>query len=300
MPQIYQERFELGDATQQRLVGAQLSHQASYPPMWDRGIFMCGISEAGGTLEIERIDAPFHVLLFTRQGQGELFEGEQRWYTGPDTIAVLPSGGQRGFRHSGSEPWLYAWVLLSAVSRWQGLARPRCSVHASPDCVALNEAVALFHTEAERFDRQPGSDLAQPALELLVLALERALQPLREHAGWPRTLLALFDHIGARLQQDWPNERMAEQVGITPNHLHRLCVQHFGVAPARYLFQLRMQHARELLLHGQSVSAVANAVAYREVASFSRQFARHFGFSPSQTLPRFNQRLVVPAAGPQA
>jgi len=286
MAQIYQERFEFGTDTRQRLVGAQQIHNASYPPLWDRGIYMCGISEAHDRLEIERIDAPFHVLLFPVAGSGELFEDGRRHPIQPGTLALLPSGGQRGFRRTGSGVWQYAWFLLSTVARWQGLAGPRSSVWPCPDSPLLHDAVSLFHSEALRSNQRDGTDLAAPALDLLSAALIRALTPIQHKQGWPLALQALFDTIAARLDEDWPNERMATQLQITPNHLHRLCVQHLGMAPGRYLFQLRMQHARELLLHGAGVSEVAPAIAYREIASFSRQYARHYGFSPSQTRSR--------------
>ncbi|KAF0814977.1 HTH-type transcriptional activator RhaS [Andreprevotia sp. IGB-42] len=293
MAQIYQERFNIDDATRQKLVGAQQIHKASYPPLWDRGIFMCGTSEAHGALEIERIDAPFHVLLFTLSGEGELFEDARTWAAMPQTLALLPSGGQRGFRRNGTAPWHYVWFLLSAVARWQGLAQVHCSVHACDEGVTLQNAFTLFHAEAERFNQQDGSELALPALDMLSAVLNRALAPLQQKTGWPQALQALFAHIASRLHEDWPNERMAAQLQITPNHMHRLCIAHLGASPGKYLFQLRMQHARELLLHGQSVSQVAPAIAYREIASFSRQYSRHFGFNPSQTQQRFS-RLSAP------
>lgn len=54
----------------------------------------------------------------------------------------------------------------------------------------------------------------------------------------------------------------------------------FGMPPARWLLQLRMQRAWTLLAAGMRVAQVAYAVGYEHPANFSAAFARHFGRTP--------------------
>ncbi|MCK6413413.1 MAG: AraC family transcriptional regulator [Azonexus sp.] len=54
----------------------------------------------------------------------------------------------------------------------------------------------------------------------------------------------------------------------------------FGITPARYLLQLRMQRAWVLLESGARVSQTAYAVGYEHPTNFSAAFARYFGRTP--------------------
>lgn len=54
----------------------------------------------------------------------------------------------------------------------------------------------------------------------------------------------------------------------------------FGITPARYLLQLRMQRAWVLLESGSRVAQTAYAVGYEHPANFSAAFTRYFGRTP--------------------
>jgi len=54
-----------------------------------------------------------------------------------------------------------------------------------------------------------------------------------------------------------------------------------GVSFRQLVLARRMDMARQLLLSGERIAAVATAVAYSESASFSRAYKKHFGISPS-------------------
>ncbi|WP_410499777.1 helix-turn-helix transcriptional regulator [Chitinibacter sp. S2-10] len=282
MALIYYERFDCDDNGWNRLVGAHVFHKPSHPPMRERGFFMCGISEACGRSEIERIDANFHVLLFCLGGEGELFEGEQTWPFHAGQMAFQPMRGQRGFRRTGDAPLHLAWFLLNNDVRWAHLVQPHCYVKDSDAGWLLHDALSLYQREAQLNQNGHGYTLVMQALEMLSIQLERAVGAADTRLGWPQQLHALFSEVAKAPAHDWPVEQLAQQLQITPAHLHRLCLSHLGLPPGQQVFAIRMQRARELLATGMPVSAVASAVAYREVASFSRRFRQHFGVSPSQ------------------
>ncbi|WP_028453882.1 helix-turn-helix transcriptional regulator [Chitinilyticum litopenaei] len=281
MATIYYERFELEDKPVGRLVGAHVFHDASCPPMRARGLYMCGIGAPDGLCEVERIDAPFHVLLFVLDGEAELFEGEQRWRVGPGQFGVLPRGGRRGFRRSGAAVMPHVWFLLCDDARWAFLDQPSCWVGESAQGHVLWDAVSLFQREASLANAgQPGA-LMIPALDLLGQQLKRALADHQPQDGRLHELQLLLNAVLREPADDWSNERLAAKLHITPAHLHRLCRLHLGQAPGQLVFGLRMQRARELLQDGHPVHAVATRVGYCELASFSRRFRQHFGVPPS-------------------
>ncbi|UXY15455.1 helix-turn-helix transcriptional regulator [Chitiniphilus purpureus] len=285
MATIYQERFDIGPETVERLIGVHVFHRPSYPPMRNRGLFMCGISHAPGRFEVERIDPPFHVVLLPLAGQGELFGGEASRPVGPGEVGVLPARGRWGLRRTGEAPWHLVWFLLYDTPRWQHLQGVQPRVQRCADAQLLHDAVAVFHHEALRHLQQPSQAFAARALIVVTGLIERSLAPLHPDTGWSARLQSLFRRVDEQLGEPWTTEALAAQLQITPAHLHRLCRHYLGMAPGQYLMLLRMRRARELLLAGLGVGQTAAAVGYLEVASFSRRFTRHFGHNPSRLKP---------------
>ncbi|WP_373973863.1 AraC family transcriptional regulator [Chitinibacter sp. SCUT-21] len=282
MPQIYYERFDCDENGWNRQVGAHVFHQASHPAIRDKGIFMCGISEAAGQCEIERIDFGFHVLIFCLSGQGELFEGEQTWPFHAGQMAFQPARGQRGYRRIGSEPLHIAWLLLCDDARWAHLLQQHCYIKDHASGWHIHDAISLYQREALLHNAGQSHTLVMPALEMLSLQLERAVGSPNSHSGWSQQIHALFQRVASDLRREWRVDELAQQLQITPAHFHRLCMNHLGQAPGQYVFALRMQQAHRLLSQGMSVGAVASAVGYQEMASFSRRFRQHFAIAPSQ------------------
>ena len=56
----------------------------------------------------------------------------------------------------------------------------------------------------------------------------------------------------------------------------------YGMAPARYLKGIRMDHAKTLLEERVPVQHVAQAVGYGDIYQFSRAYKQFFGHAPSQ------------------
>lgn len=73
---------------------------------------------------------------------------------------------------------------------------------------------------------------------------------------------------------------LTELLGISQGHLWRLFDGLLGKSPKEYLMERRMEAAKDYLLSGMSVSAVAATCRYSDVSSFSRAFKNHVGLSP--------------------
>ncbi len=67
-----------------------------------------------------------------------------------------------------------------------------------------------------------------------------------------------------------------------PTHLVRAFTREYGLPPHRYLVGRRIDHARRLLLAGQSVAEVAAAVGFYDQAHLARHFTRYLGISPGR------------------
>lgn len=76
-------------------------------------------------------------------------------------------------------------------------------------------------------------------------------------------------------------EEMARAACFSKFHFLRLFRQAYGVTPARYLSQLRLERARTLLEESdRSVTEICLDVGFESLPSFSCAFRRHTGHSP--------------------
>jgi len=106
----------------------------------------------------------------------------------------------------------------------------------------------------------------------------------------PPRLAAAIRHIHGRLGERIPLHELAALAGLSPCRFSRVFRQHMGVPPQRYIGQLRIERARELLARGMSPAAVADACGFYDQSHFSRHFKDYCGTTPGRyatsTAPR--------------
>lgn len=73
---------------------------------------------------------------------------------------------------------------------------------------------------------------------------------------------------------------LAHQVGTNDAYLKSHFKQVFGTTVYGYLQNVKMQHAKELLAQGKSISEVTYLSGYKRVSHFARAFKKHFGYTP--------------------
>ena len=74
---------------------------------------------------------------------------------------------------------------------------------------------------------------------------------------------------------------MARYLGLSRTHFCKVAKSLLGEAPVTYMRQLRLERSLELLEQlNTSIDAIAADVGYGDRFSFSKEFKRHYGFSP--------------------
>lgn len=75
---------------------------------------------------------------------------------------------------------------------------------------------------------------------------------------------------------------LANKCGISEDYLKKLFIKKFGMAPKKYIIQLKINHACDLLrTERYSITQVADLCGYEDVYYFSRQFKKYIGVTPS-------------------
>ncbi len=105
-----------------------------------------------------------------------------------------------------------------------------------------------------------------------------------ENQNIPRNILRARRFIEENLGNDAINiSVIAAQALLTPQHLIASFKRHIGMTPSRYLWRMRANRARQLLIHTQfSQSEIAHRCGYRSLPHYSRSIRSLFGMTPAQ------------------
>ncbi|HEY8944807.1 MAG TPA: AraC family transcriptional regulator [Polyangiaceae bacterium] len=107
-------------------------------------------------------------------------------------------------------------------------------------------------------------------------------------------LLRARDYLHAAYDGPLSVPALAAEADFGTHHFLRVFRQAFGATPGRYLTQLRVERAKELLRHGQSVTEACFAVGFSSLGSFSTLFAREVGCTPSEYRRRARILAQIP------
>ena len=95
------------------------------------------------------------------------------------------------------------------------------------------------------------------------------------------------DHVDRHYADPLELEVMARTAGLSKYHFHRLFTATYGITPAAYVSERRVERAQDLLRSANlTVTEVCHAVGFSSLGSFSSRFKEVVGESPRQ----FQQR----------
>ncbi len=87
----------------------------------------------------------------------------------------------------------------------------------------------------------------------------------------------LLDAMRAAPARDWPVALLADRAGMSPRTLLRRFSAATGTTPARWLLDLRLARARDLLEQAdQPLQAIAEAAGFATAATLRQQFRRRY------------------------
>ncbi|MCJ8519152.1 AraC-like DNA-binding protein [Pseudorhizobium tarimense] len=88
------------------------------------------------------------------------------------------------------------------------------------------------------------------------------------------------DYLAAHFQSDVGLEELARTADLSRAHLIRAFRKEFHITPHAFLTDLRIRHARRLLLAGMSPALVAGECGFADQAHFTRHFKARIGVTP--------------------
>lgn len=105
---------------------------------------------------------------------------------------------------------------------------------------------------------------------------------------YEQALLSTLLYIQTHLEQDLSLEVLAERVGFSAFHFHRIFREIIGEAVKEYIRRLRIERgAYRLKISEQTILQIALEAGFKTHESFTRAFERQFGMTPSEFRSNF-------------
>ena len=161
-------------------------------------------------------------------------------------------------------------------------------LHLSLNDTPVQPLIRLMQQEAD--NHQSGAKSLMDALVtvLFIYILRHGLQANMLHCGsfaglQDKRLGKVLEQLFNAPQQAWNMDALAALAAMSRANFMRVFQQKIGMAPGKFLTQLRLQEAALLLNKTQkNILSVALEVGYQSEAHFSKAFKALYGMTPSQ------------------
>jgi len=151
-------------------------------------------------------------------------------------------------------------------------------------CDALMQRIVECVRQPEAF--RATADVLLKGL-LMDLEMRAATKQTQPSVGTKLRHQKVVMELAARIREspaDVPGVAdLARSAGYSADHFSRVFKDILGVAPELFVIQARLERAKQLLSEsGLSIGEISEALGYRDLYFFSRQFKRHTSHTPSQ------------------
>ena len=124
---------------------------------------------------------------------------------------------------------------------------------------------------------------ASALLMRLIVLLGRRLTASGDELPRRRSLDAVVELLHSQYNKNWSIEELSGQCRLSRYHFMRSFREYTGLPPVKFLLDIRMAKAQELLLDlSMNISEIAETLGYAHPHYFSRVFRQYTGVSPSE------------------
>ncbi|MGK9250700.1 MULTISPECIES: AraC family transcriptional regulator [Paenibacillus] len=222
-------------------------------------------------------------LFYVWSGEGELTLNGEPYPVGPGSCFLFRPGDYTSAVHNPQRPLVLTYIHFAIEGEPLDIpARYRELEETVEFENMLSRYVRLFLVRTFAAEEE-----AQLILKQMMIHLLRAdRQPVLERKA-SNQLTEAIQEIANYIRQN-PGishrvEDLAGRAGLSPRYFSIKFKEIIGTPVQTYMIRTRIERAQHLLMHGGlNVTEVADALGYRDIFFFSRQFKQYTGRSPSE------------------
>lgn len=234
------------------------------------------------------IATEFWTIYVSVSGTGVLSVGEKNILLPEGAIVLVPPACECSISRSAeSIEWQHDCLSFKSRLEWVELLLWAESL-TQPVCLRLdcNHEFSVLCRQFEELERTPYAP-GMLSERLCHNLIESILIRVKMYAGDDYAVCNIkvqraVDFVLHNFQENHSLASIASKVGSSASRLNALFQQHFGISIIKWRDQVRMQKARELLLHShEKVGDIGLLIGYDDALYFSRRFKQHFGMAPT-------------------
>jgi AraC-like DNA-binding protein len=181
-------------------------------------------------------------------------------------------------------------VLTAAIEEAVG----RCvATPFFPHAVVSDAALAARLSQLHRVLEHPEARLERETLLITALVgLAQRHGKAAPHSNLrtrtPRVVALVLEYLAENFSEDISLAELAALAGVDRFHLLRAFRRSLGLPPHLYQTQLRLRHAKRLMLAGEPAAMAAAAAGFADQSHLIRKFKAAYGVTPGQYLGQCN------------
>lgn len=148
----------------------------------------------------------------------------------------------------------------------------------------LHRWIQRIHHHSEDGDSLATEDQMRQFLVELVRRYGADRYQLHTYQTAHQATATCRDYIEANFADAISLDDLSQLVHISPFHLARLFRKHVGIPPHKYLENVRIRHAEQLLQSDHSIADVAYLTGFSSQSHLTRSFKRVIGTTPGEYL----------------
>lgn len=222
-------------------------------------------------------------LFYVWSGEGEVVLNDKPYEVGKGSCFLFRPGDFTSAVHNSQKPLVLTYIHFDIKDRTDTIPESYRIIKETVDFEhLLSRYVRLFlvHTFA-------AEEEAQLILKQMMIHLMREdrQDPIEKKAS--NQLTEVIHEVANYIRQH-PGvahrvEDLAARANLSPRYFSIKFKEMIGMSVQTYIIRTRIERAEHLLHHaGMNVTEVADALGYRDIFFFSRQFKQYTGKSPSE------------------
>ncbi len=207
------------------------------------------------------------LLHYVVQGFGTFVRDGITWAVKPGDIFVIPPYEETYYEADKKNPWRYIWIGFTA----------------DEDVSLLKEAIVHCPGAGGIFEEMLRCGKLENGRSAFLCGKLWELFSILMEGGEPSAdyITKALNYMNSEYVHGITVQQVAERLNMNRSYFSELFKEQMGVSPQKYLINLRLERAAELLtVYGESPTTAGISVGYPDLYHFSKIFKQHFGLSP--------------------
>ncbi|HKQ53109.1 MAG TPA: AraC family transcriptional regulator [Pyrinomonadaceae bacterium] len=200
-------------------------------------------------------------------------------FMNPDEVHSSRSVGAE-YRIFRIKPNLFSRIVFESAGR--DLGTPRFERLVVDDASLFRLLLKLHRKLEENLSSLEQESEFVAAMETLVRRQIANHPAIRPPGKEPRHVKTIRDYLKSHYAENVSLSQLTSITKLSPFYLLRVFHHQVGFPPHEYQTQVRIAHARKLLLEGRPISCVALETGFCDQSHLSRNFKRIVGMTPGQ------------------